>query len=102
MNTAYFPEEEEEKPHTNPQEEARLIRLIEAIAALSENKDWQTLNELHLSKEEERIERLLLSESKKNLIESDKLYRLQGELLWAKRYADMRVWAKLLKNQLNK
>lgn len=101
MNNAWFqPEEIEELKLDTTTEQVRLTRLIEAIASLLENKDWRTLQELHFSKEKERVERLMLSAAKNSPLEDRELYRLQGEHLWATRYEDLSKYAKLLKNQL--
>lgn len=101
MNNAFlFDNFEEEKPQDNQEEIARLTRMVEAIDGLLKTKDWQTLEELHFSKENGRIERLLLSETKKLQVDDKEIYRLQGEEKWAKRYADIRKWAEFLKNQL--
>lgn len=91
--------EDEEIPQLNEAEIARLTRLIEAIDGVLRTKDWQTLEELHFTQETDRVERLLLSEAKKDLNDRE-IYRLQGEMKWAKRYADIRKWAEFLKNQL--
>ena len=102
MNNAFLTDFEdfEEKPKDNQEEIARLTRLVEAIDGLLKTKDWQTLEELHFSQEKLRIERLLLSESKKLQVDDREIYRLQGENKWAMRYADIRKWAEFLKRQL--
>lgn len=103
MNNSFLElEEMEEKVPDTSEEEVRLTRLIESISGLIENKDWQTLVELHFSKEEERVKRLLLSEAQKNPVTVEEIHSLQGELKWARRYKDFIGWAKLLKSQLEK
>lgn len=102
MNNAYYQEEEEVKPLDTSQQQATLVRLIEAINGLLQSPEWQTLQELHFTQEEERIERLIVSSAKKATIDESELYRLQGELKWAKRYADMPKFAQILKSQLDK
>lgn len=103
MNNAFYvlEELEPEKPDTSD-EEARLTRIIEAVSELLESKAWQTLTELHFSRERERIERLVQSEALKSSIDQASLYRLQGELAWARRYADLTMWVMNIKNQLKK
>ena len=99
MNNASIQEPEELQPDTT-EIQARLTRILEAILGLSQNPDWLTLQELHFSKEEERVNRLLLSEVSKSEIDLNGVYRLQGERIWAKRYADLRILARLLEKQL--
>lgn len=93
---------EEEVVKDTSVEQARLTKLIEAIVNLLENKDWRTLQELHFSQEEERVSRLLLGEAHKSPLDDKEIYRLQGEMKWARRYADLVAFVKLLKNQLDK
>lgn len=93
---------EEEIRKDTSSEEARLTRLIEAIARLLDNKDWRTTHELHFQGEEERINRLLFNEAKRDKLDEVAIYRLQGELKWAKRYSDIGQFGKILKNQLDK
>lgn len=101
MNNAFLLEEIEDEPQSNEIEIARLTRLLEAIDGVLHTQDWQTFVEMHFSLEEKRIERLLLSEAKKDLNDKE-IYRLQGELKWARRYADLRKWAEFIKKQLTK
>lgn len=102
MNNGFYLEEpiEETKIDTSD-EQAHLTRLIESLSTLIGTKEWNTLNELHFSKEEERIKRLLFIESKKFPFDSNRLYQLQGEYIWAQRYSDIRKWILSLNNQLN-
>lgn len=102
MNNAFYPEEpiEEIQPDTSD-EQAQLTRLIETLSVLLETKEWKTLLELHFNKEEERIKRLLLTEAKKSPIALEKIYQLQGEFIWAQRYADPRKWVLSLTNKLS-
>ena len=100
MNNAFLLEELEEKPQSNEIEIARLTRLLEAIDGVMKTKDWQTFVEMHFSKEEETIEKLFLSETKKTEVDDKEIYRLQGEMKWARRYADLRKWAEFIKRQL--
>lgn len=101
MNHALFLQEEEKEEVDTSLEEARLIRLIEAIARLFENSDWRTLVELHFSQEEERVKRLLLAATMETPLPVEQIYRLQGELKWARRYKNLALFAHNLKKQLN-
>lgn len=101
MNNSWF-QDEPEIIQANPEEEARLTRIIEAIVSLYNNQDWQTLQELVFSTEEKRLESRILSESFKDKLEPEQIYRLQGELKWARRYADLAKYGKHLKSKLDK
>lgn len=82
------------------EEEARLSKLIEALAALDSSKEWHVLKELVFDKSLEAIERQLLNEATKPTIDTGNLYRLQGEWAWAKQYADVNRLTSTLKKQL--
>lgn len=102
MNNALFQELDESPQIDNSEKKAELVKLVEAIAGLLENRDWQTLHEAHFSKEKERIHRLLLQAAQKEEVSEKEIYRLQGEAIWANRYADLSKFALILKNQLEK
>lgn len=103
MNNAWTLDElEETKPTDTSAEQARLVRIIEAIDELVKNDSWRTLQELCFSREEERINRLLLTEAKETAPDLTTIHQLQGELQWAKRYGNLVSYAQLLKNQLEK
>ncbi len=80
--------------------QADLILVIEAIDEVLKSKAWQTLKELVLDGLVSRVERLLLSESKGVEVNTANIYRLQGELNWAKRYGDLKSYAEMLKQEL--
>lgn len=100
MNNAFNFEETPVQKVDTSEEQARLTRILEALRGLIETQEWNTLCELHFEKEEDRVTRLILSESKKNPLEIERIYQLQGELIWAKRYADLRKWITSLTSQL--
>lgn len=103
MNNAFILEEPlSEAVPKNSDERVRLEKMIEALATIIESKEWQVLHDLHFSQEKQRIERLLIAEAQKDEVSTERLYRLQGEYIWAKRYSDFVSWAKNLKNQLTK
>jgi len=101
MNNALFQEEIE--IDTSPvlrERKARLSRLVEAISNLSQNDDWNTLKELLLDGQVENLEKQLLGEAKNYELNSPKIYRLQGNLEWAKRY-DFYKLAEAYKSEIN-
>ena len=77
-----------------------LIKIIEATEEVLKSKGWQTLRELVWDEIVTRLDRQLLSEAKKSKIEEDKIYFLQGELAWAKRYSDLKSYAEMLRKEL--
>lgn len=77
-----------------------LIKIVDALAKLEETKEWDTLKELIFDKSLQAIERQLLSEALSQKIDINKLYKLQGEWVWAKQYSDIERFADTLKKQL--
>ena len=78
----------------------RLVRLIEALVRLDTNEDWLTLKELVFEKSLASVERQLLNESLSKTIDPNKLYKLQGEWVWAKQNVDSNRFIETLKIQL--
>ena len=79
---------------------AELVKIIQSFESLEKSKEWETLKELVFSKSLESIERQILNESTKPVIDTNKLYRLQGELAWSRKYNDTNQFVETLKKQL--
>lgn len=69
--------------------EAKLVRMIEAIAALGQSPEWSTLKDELFDGALESVERRIKDEADKADLNTPELYRLQGERKWARRYADL-------------
>lgn len=80
--------------------QAELITLLEALAKLDGTKEWKVLKELVFDKSVASIERQLQSEALAPEINLNKLYKLQGEWVWAKQHSDMGRFVDTLKTQL--
>lgn len=66
--------------------DAHLVRLIEAITDVQSTHAWSTLKE-EFDGEIAKMNRLLLSESKKKEVELPEVYRYQGRIESTKKYA---------------
>lgn len=82
------------------EKQSELIRVIEGFEKLKTSKEWETLNELIFSKSLKAIERQLLNETLAPEISIEKLYKLQGEWVWAKQYTELDRFMETLKRQL--
>lgn len=92
MNNAFFDDAAVEVPDRLPQLRARegeLITLIEAIRRIEASEDWSTLTINVFDQVVEKLERSITSEAGKSEVSLPELYRLQGQLAWAKKYADL-------------
>lgn len=70
-------------------EEARLIRIVEAIQGLKNSKEWSTLKTEVFDNLANVLERNLKTEAKKEDCDPKRLNRLAGELKWAEKFADL-------------
>jgi len=77
-----------------------LIKLIEALVRLDKSEEWEVVKELVFSKSQSSIERQLLNESLSEKVDINKIYKLQGEWVWSKQFADTKRFVDTLKKQL--
>ena len=70
-------------------EEARLLRIIEAIQGIVQSKEWSTLKTELFDSLVNVLEKDLRTEAKKENPDPNKLTRLSGEIKWAERYSDL-------------
>ena len=77
-----------------------LIKILEAFESLEKTQEWDTLKELYFNKTLESIKRQLLVEASSPLVDIHKVYRLQGELSWAKRFNNINEFIESLKREL--
>lgn len=69
--------------------DSKLVRIIEAIDGILATPQWRTLKELVFDEVLESTESKIRVESNKPEISTANIYRLQGEKLWAQRYASL-------------
>lgn len=81
-------------------EEARLIKLIEAIQQVQSSKGWSTLKTEVFDNLVNVLEKDLKAEARKELPEIHKLAKLNGELKWAERYSDLTKLEQMYRTQL--
>lgn len=72
------------------EKQIELIKVVEAIDSVLRTKEWQLLDELVWSKRANALEKDLLLASKEDLVDVPNIYRLQGRLQEAKRFADLK------------
>lgn len=70
-------------------EEAKLLRVIEAVQVLQKSREWSTLKTDVFEHLALSLERELRTEAKKEDPDSKKLNRLSGELKWADRFSNL-------------
>lgn len=82
------------------EEQTRITNLILAIERLDKSAEWQTVKELLLDGLVEKLKRQVQTEALAPEVSQNNLYRLQGELKWARKYADLNEFASTLKTEL--
>ena len=85
-----------------------LAQIVEAINRVEASEDWQKLKKLLFDDTVKNIERQSQLEVNKSKVDLPAIYRLQGQLVWAKKYSDLRKLSEAfrqqienLKNQIN-
>ena len=104
----YELEETEDKVSFLQKQQGELAQVIEVINRIEANEDWQKLKRLLLDGIVVNLEKQLLLETTKDEINPPKIYRLQGQLVWAKKYSDLKKLSEAkrqqienIKNQIN-
>lgn len=92
-------DDEIKKKYTVRKEE--LLKQIESFEKIQKSEEWETLNSLVFSKAVRSIERQILNQATSKEINLNELYRLQGEWVWAKHYADLAIFTEKLKKELD-
>lgn len=81
--------------------QSELLKIIETLEAVASSKEWKLLDEYIFSKQVDSIKKRLETESTKNELQPAEIYRLNGQLLWAKRYSNLYKLAEVYKAELN-
>ncbi len=82
------------------EEQIKLAKVIESFERLNESKEWEILKELVFDKSLASIKKQLLNATLAPEINTNKLYRLQGEWAWAKKFNDINGYVDSLKKEL--
>lgn len=81
-------------------EEARLLKIIEAIVEIQDSKAWSSLKTEVFDNLVNVLEKDLRTEARKEDASPAKLNRLSGELKWAERFSDLSKLESLYRVQL--
>lgn len=86
-------------PHFR-EKEVELIAIIEAINALSQNKDWLLLQEKVFDGIVDSLKRQRDTEVEKKPLNGPVIHSINGQLLWAKKYSNIISLAQIYKLEL--
>ena len=92
MNNSNIQIEKEEDSRLSflQDQQGELAKLIESINRVEANEDWRKLKELFLDGVVDKLERQLRDEAGKKEVSLPNIYRLQGQLEWAKKYTNLK------------
>lgn len=93
-------EEPEDRTESLQKQKGELSLIVEAINRVEQSNDWQKLKELVLDGVVSSLERSLANEANGKELNLPEIYRLQGQLRWAKKYADLKKLADYYKLQI--
>lgn len=82
------------------QRHGELVKTIEAIKRIASSDDWQLLKTDIFDGVVETLEREMLSEAKKEKPDTQKLANLNGQFVWAKKYAVLETLSQAFKTEL--
>lgn len=74
-------------------QQGEFTQLVEAINRVESNEDWQKLRKLLLDDVVTKLEKELKLEAEKSVLDEPKIYRLQGQLEWARKYTNLKKLA---------
>lgn len=69
--------------------EVDLTKIIEAISRVLGSDEWKLLKSHVFDGVTESLEKRLTTEAKKNEVNSPEIYRLQGQIVWAKKFSKL-------------
>ncbi len=75
-------------------------QIVEALNRVESSQDWQKLKRLFLDGVLVTLENQLKGEASKSELNLQEIYRLQGQLVWAKKYADLKKLSDFFRKQV--
>lgn len=93
-------DEELDRPMFLQKQQGQLAQVVEAINRVEASEDWQKLKKLVLDEVVMSLERQLVNEAAQKEVRVSEIYRIQGQLTWAKKYADLRKLSDMYRQQL--
>ena len=95
MNNSNIQLEEKEDSRLSflQEKQGELAKLIEAINRVEANEDWRKLKDLLLNGVVDKLERQLKDEASRQEVNLPKIYRLQGQIEWARKYSDLKKFS---------
>lgn len=80
--------------------ESELVKIIDSLNKVATSDEWSSLTNLVFNGVVEKLERDLLGEAKKDDPDKQKLASLNGQFVWARKYANLNGLANFYRNEL--
>lgn len=84
------------------EKESELVKTIEALRKVEMSSEWSSLKNYVFDGQVGKLEKELLDEARKDRPDNLAMARLNGQLLWAKKYADLSKLADLFRLELTR
>lgn len=82
------------------QREEELIKIIETVSRVKDSEDWKILSKYIFEGVVEVLERKLKEETSKSELNQSEIHRLNGQLVWARKYTDLNKVCEVYKLEL--
>jgi len=82
------------------EKQTALVEILKSLNEIVKMPEFSVLKEMVFDKMVQEIEKRIKSESLKNELNGPEIYRLQGQLAWAKRYSNFYKLAETYKQEL--
>lgn len=99
-NQDVFKEKEVDKTPVLREKEGVLVKIIEAVNRIEQTEDWKTLRNYIFDGLVESLERRLSQEANKDELNQPEIHRLQGQLIWARKYSDFKKLSEVYRSEL--
>lgn len=80
--------------------EAELVRIVDALRAVWASDEWSTLKTYVFDGLVEKLGKQLRQEAEKPELNNPAIYRLQGQMMWAKKYSNLESLAESFRSEL--
>jgi hypothetical protein len=99
-NQDVFLEKEIDKTPVLRQKEGELVKIIEAINRVEASESWKVLETFIFADLVGALERRLKTESEKEELNQAEIHRLQGQLMWARKFGDFKKLSEVYRSEL--
>lgn len=97
---ASFESEDTDRASVLERQQGEWTQIVEALNRVESSEDWQKLKRVFLDGVVLTLETQLKQEASKDIVQPEHIYRLQGQLAWARKYADLKKLSEFFRKQV--